>query len=114
MSTKLDRIEELADTNLDPDDKVRLAARLLDDVGVSRDTWRLFADELMTRAADEPERSWPFHTLSRPETPTPALPSRNSSPRGGRRVHAEALRALHAAGRLPLPPVTGDAYEGDA
>ena len=65
MSTKLDRIEELADTNLDPDDKVRLAARLLNDVGVSRDTWRLFADELddtnhgemMAWAADEPERS---------------------------------------------------------
>jgi len=45
MSAKLDRIAELADTNLDPDDKVRLAARLLNDVGVSRDPWRLFADE---------------------------------------------------------------------
>jgi hypothetical protein len=65
MSTKLDRIAELADTNLEPDDKVRLAARLLSDVGVSRDTWRLFADELddtnhgelLGWAADEPERS---------------------------------------------------------
>ena len=65
MRAKLHRIEELADTNLDPDDKVRLAARLLNDVGVSRDTWRLFADELgdtnhgelLAWAADEPERS---------------------------------------------------------
>jgi hypothetical protein len=65
MSTKLERIAELADTNLEPDDKVRLAARLLNEVGVSRDTWRLFADELddanhgelMAWAADEPERS---------------------------------------------------------
>jgi hypothetical protein len=65
MRAKLHRIEELADTNLDPDDKVRLAARLLNDVGISRDTWRLFADELddtnhgelMAWAADEPERS---------------------------------------------------------
>jgi hypothetical protein len=65
MSAKLERIAELADTNLDPDDKVRLAARLLNDVGVSRDSWWLFADELddtnhgelMAWAADEPERS---------------------------------------------------------
>jgi hypothetical protein len=65
MNTKLDRVAEMADTNLEPDDKVRLADRLLNDVGVSRDTWRLFADglddtnngELMARAADEPERS---------------------------------------------------------
>jgi hypothetical protein len=64
MASKYDRVAEMAD-NLDPAEKARLAAELLNDAGVSRDTWRVFADaldgtnhgELLAWAADEPERS---------------------------------------------------------
>jgi hypothetical protein len=64
MASVYDRIIELAD-QLDPLEKARLAAELLNDAEVSRDTWRVFADaltdtnhgELLARAADERDRS---------------------------------------------------------
>jgi hypothetical protein len=61
--TNYERVSDMAERLTDLE-KLTLAAELLNNVGVSRDTWRTFADtlddtnhdELCGWAADEPER----------------------------------------------------------